>query len=541
VKIIDVVSTRPAGRRVAGALGAAFALVPGLALAQEAIATATAAPGPLARLGADLAALLQPGRLDGASLAVGVVLALLPTLALVVATRRMLGRALREVESLDAAGQGLARALLAEPDGVQAWVGGREVRSPRLAALLGLDAGSPAGFPAVLARLTSQDSARLDLAVRRLRGDGQPFDLDLKLREGGRQLRAVGVHFARDGREPVDLLWVQDHAAGAAQPAGALDALLAPAAAPAPAAEEGWFGRLKAGLAKSSSRLTQGLGDLFTKRRIDDEALEELEELLISADLGVTTATKVTAQLSKTRFGDDVTADEIKAMLAQEITRTLEPVARPLVIEPAHKPHVVLVVGVNGSGKTTTIGKLAKQQADAGLKVILAAGDTFRAAAVEQLKVWGERTGCPVIARDTGADAAGLAYDALAEARRDGADLLFIDTAGRLQNKSDLMAELAKVVRSIKKVDETAPHSVLLVLDSTVGQNAHSQVEIFKDMVNVTGLVLTKLDGTARGGVLVALAEKFGLPVHAIGVGEKVDDLRPFEAEAFARSLVGLD
>jgi fused signal recognition particle receptor len=312
-----------------------------------------------------------------------------------------------------------------------------------------------------------------------------------------------------------------------------------------PAAEEppqaGWFGRLKSGLSKSSTKLTQGLTDLFTKRKLDDEALEELEELLITTDLGVATAAKVTAQLAKTRFGQDVSPDEIKETLAAEITRILEPVAKPLEIDVGRKPHVVLVVGVNGSGKTTTIGKMAKARKDEGLSVMLAAGDTFRAAAVEQLKVWGERTDCPVIARDTGADAAGLAYDAVAEARKQGCDLLFIDTAGRLQNKTDLMAELAKIVRSIKKVDETAPHSVLLVLDATVGQNAHSQVDIFKEMVSVTGLILTKLDGTARGGVLVALAEKFGLPVHAIGVGEQAGDLRPFEADAFARSLVGMD
>jgi fused signal recognition particle receptor len=303
----------------------------------------------------------------------------------------------------------------------------------------------------------------------------------------------------------------------------------------------GWFGRLKAGLSKSSSKLTTGIADLFTKRKLDDEALEELEELLITADLGVATAARVTRRLAKSRFGQDVDADDIKATLAEEITAILAPVARPLVPDFTRKPHVVLVVGVNGSGKTTTIGKLAKRYKDEGRSVLLAAGDTFRAAAVEQLKVWGDRAGCPVISRDTGADSAGLAFDALAEARKRGDDLVFIDTAGRLQNKSDLMEELRKVVRVIKKQDETAPHDVLLVLDATVGQNAHSQVEVFKDMVDVTGLVLTKLDGTARGGVLVALAEKFGLPVHAIGVGEKAEDLRPFEAEAFARSLVGLD
>ncbi|CAA7616483.1 Signal recognition particle receptor FtsY [Magnetospirillum sp. LM-5] len=304
---------------------------------------------------------------------------------------------------------------------------------------------------------------------------------------------------------------------------------------------EGWLGRLKSGLAKSSSRLTQGIGDLFTKRKLDDEALEDLQDLLITADLGVAAAGRITARLAKNRFGQDIGPDEVKAALAEEITAILEPVAKPLEPDFSRRPHVVLVVGVNGSGKTTTIGKLAKSFADQGRSVMLAAGDTFRAAAVEQLKVWGDRTGCPVIARETGADSAGLAFDALKEAQAQGADLLFIDTAGRLQNKADLMEELAKVVRVIKKVDETAPHDVLLVLDATVGQNAHSQVEVFKDMVAVSGLVLTKLDGTARGGVLVALAEKFSLPVHAIGIGEKAEDLRAFEAGSFARSLVGLD
>ena len=257
------------------------------------------------------------------------------------------------------------------------------------------------------------------------------------------------------------------------------------------AAPASWLTRLTAGLSRSSSRLTQGLGELFTKRTLDDEALEELEDLLIAADLGVATAARVTGRLAKSRFGQDVEANEIRAVLAEEVARILAPVARPLAPDFSRKPHVVLVVGVNGSGKTTTIGKLAKQFRDQGRSVGLAAGDTFRAAAVEQLKVWGERTGCPVMARDTGADAAGLVFDAMAESARRGDDLLFIDTAGRLQNKTGLMEELRKVVRVIKKQDETAPHDVLLVLDATVGQNAHSQVEVFRDMVSVTGLVLT--------------------------------------------------
>ncbi|MFD2265322.1 signal recognition particle-docking protein FtsY [Lacibacterium aquatile] len=302
----------------------------------------------------------------------------------------------------------------------------------------------------------------------------------------------------------------------------------------------GWFKRLTQGLAKSSDKLTGGIAAIFTKRRLDDEAIEELEELLIASDLGVKTAAKLTGNLRKTRFGKDVSDEEVRTALAEDIAEILTPVAKPLEIDPANRPHVVLVVGVNGSGKTTTIGKLAQYHREQGLNVMLAAGDTFRAAAVEQLKIWGARTGCPVIARTEGADAAALAYDAVLEARENKADLLLIDTAGRLQNKTDLMQELAKIVRVMRKVDTTAPHACLLVLDSTVGQNAHSQVSVFREIVDVTGLVMTKLDGTAKGGVVVALADQTGLPVHAIGVGEKADDLRPFSATAFARSLMGL-
>jgi fused signal recognition particle receptor len=325
--------------------------------------------------------------------------------------------------------------------------------------------------------------------------------------------------------------------------------LPAPAAPEAPpatesaegAAKSGWLNRLGSGLKRTSSKLSQGISDLFTKRKLDEAALEELEELLLSTDLGVATAGRVVAALAKSRFNQEIAPDEIRRALADEVAAVLEPVARPFVPDRRRKPHVVLVVGVNGSGKTTTIGKLAKFYRDQGLAVTLAAGDTFRAAAVEQLKVWGERAGCPVIARDQGADAAGLAFDALVEARRRGDDLLLIDTAGRLQNKADLMAELQKIVRVLRKQDPEVPHDVLLILDATVGQNAHSQVDIFKEMIGVSGLVVTKLDGTARGGVLVALAERFKLPVHAIGIGESADDLRPFEAMAFARRLVGLE
>jgi len=303
----------------------------------------------------------------------------------------------------------------------------------------------------------------------------------------------------------------------------------------------GWFARLKQGLARSSAKLGDGIAGIFTRRRLDEATLAELEELLIGADLGVTLAAEATETLRKTRFNQEVTPEEIRTSLAEEITRRLAPAAQPLVLDAAARPFVVLVVGVNGSGKTTTIGKLAKQYRDQGRSVLLAAGDTFRAAAVEQLKIWGERAGAPVVAKEAGADAAGLAFEAVERARRDGTEVLLIDTAGRLHNKGDLMAALQKVVRAIKKAEPAAPHAVLLVLDATVGQNAHQQVEIFRGMVGVTGLAMTKLDGTARGGVLVALAEKFGLPIHFIGVGEGVDDLRPFDAGAFARGLVGLD
>jgi len=303
----------------------------------------------------------------------------------------------------------------------------------------------------------------------------------------------------------------------------------------------GWLGRLRKGLGRSSSRLAGGIADLFTKRRLDDAAIEELEELLIGADLGVAAAARLTANFARTRFGKEVNPDEVKGALAEAIAEVLAPVARPLAIDGTRKPHVVLVCGVNGSGKTTTIAKLARRLRDQGKVVYLAAADTFRAAAVEQLQVWGERTGCPVISAAPGADAAGLAYGALERARAEGADVLLIDTAGRLHNKQTLMAELQKIVRVVRKLDPAAPHDCLLVMDATVGQNAHSQVETFRDMVEVSGLVVTKLDGSARGGVVVGLAERFGLPIHAIGVGEGMDDLRPFEAAAFGRALMGLD
>ena len=304
--------------------------------------------------------------------------------------------------------------------------------------------------------------------------------------------------------------------------------------------KKGWLARLRAGLSRTSSRLSDGISGIFTGRKLDDAALEDLEDLLITSDLGVETATKLSAELARTRFDKEVSADEIRTALAAQVTTILEPVATPLVVDPSHRPHIILVTGVNGSGKTTTIGKLAKQLKEDGKSVMLAAGDTFRAAAIEQLKIWGERSGCPVVSTSQGADAASLAFEAIDRARAENMDVLIIDTAGRLQNREDLMQQLQKVVRVITKQDETAPHDTLLVLDATTGQNAHSQVQTFQSMCKVTGLIVTKLDGSARGGVLVALAERFELPVHAIGVGEGEDDLRPFEAEAFAKSLVGL-
>lgn len=303
-------------------------------------------------------------------------------------------------------------------------------------------------------------------------------------------------------------------------------------------AKADWLTRMRRGLGRTSSRFKTAIADLVRKRKLDAAMLADIEDLLIQTDVGVATAGKLVEALG--RFDRDVEAADVLKMLAQGIETILAPVARPLAVDRARKPHVVLVCGVNGSGKTTTIGKLAKQFRDRGLKVMLAAGDTFRAAAIEQLQIWGARAGCPVVAKGPGADAAGVAFDALERAQKESADVLLIDTAGRLQNKADLMGELQKLVRVLKKLDPAAPDSCLLVMDATIGQNAHSQVETFREMVGITGLVLTKLDGTAKGGVVVALAERFGLPVHAIGVGEAIEDLQPFEAGAFARSLVGL-
>ncbi len=310
-----------------------------------------------------------------------------------------------------------------------------------------------------------------------------------------------------------------------------------PIAGDAEHSKRNWFGRLKQGLTKSSSRLSDGITGIFTKRKLDEDTLQELEDILIQADLGVDTAMRITNTLAQTRLDKDISTSEVQDVLASEVESVLGPVAQPLEIDQGAKPFVILMAGVNGAGKTTTIGKLSRKFGDEGKKVMLAAGDTFRAAAVEQLEVWGARTGAPVVKREIGSDAASLAYDAMVEAKAAGMDVLMMDTAGRLQNKAHLMDELVKIVRVMKKLDETAPHAVLLVLDATTGQNALNQTKVFGEAVDVTGLVMTKLDGSARGGILVAIADRFKLPVHFIGVGEGVEDLQPFKAEEFAKAI----
>jgi fused signal recognition particle receptor len=356
-----------------------------------------------------------------------------------------------------------------------------------------------------------------------------------------------GRLFGKDeaDRSPAELLEaepvpVQKDAEQAVQQPNAVPPQPDTTAETAPPAKTSWFQRLRQGLTKTSTQLTEGITSVFNKRELDIATLEELEDLLIQADLGVRAATRISGRLSEGRFDKNLSAEGVRAILAEEVETALRPVAKPLAIEGGHRPHIILVVGVNGTGKTTTIGKLTRQFTAQGKRVMLAAGDTFRAAAIEQLKIWGERTGSPVIAGETGADAAGLAYDALREAREDDRDILIIDTAGRLQNKAYLMAELEKIVRVIKKFDPAAPHTVLLTLDATTGQNALNQVEIFQKTAGVTGLIMTKLDGTARGGILVAIADKYKLPIHAIGVGEGVEDLQPFDPKDFARAIAGL-
>ena len=310
--------------------------------------------------------------------------------------------------------------------------------------------------------------------------------------------------------------------------------------APAPQAKLNWYQRLRLGLARTSSQLTGQIASLFTKRKLDEATLQDLEDLLIQADLGVETAMRITDTLASERYGKDVSGEDVSRIMAGEITKVLAPVAKPLELDLSHKPHVILVVGVNGTGKTTTIGKLAAKLSGAGLKVMLAAGDTFRAAAIEQLKIWAERTKSEIVSSKLGADAAGLAYEAFQRAREQKADVLIIDTAGRLQNKAELMAELEKIVRVLGKLDPDAPHTVLQTLDATTGQNALQQVEIFRNVAGVSGLIMTKLDGTARGGILVAISAKHKLPVYFIGVGEGIDDLEPFEAKDFAEAIAGV-
>ena len=300
-----------------------------------------------------------------------------------------------------------------------------------------------------------------------------------------------------------------------------------------------FFTRLKTGLSRSAAKLTGSIAATFTKRKLDDEALEELEEQLIAADLGAVVAARIIKGFRSTRFGKEVTPEEVRETLGEEIGKILEPVARPLAIDPSKKPFVILMTGVNGAGKTTTIGKLAARYRQDGLSCMLAAGDTFRAAAVEQLQVWGARSGVEVVTAPANTDPASLAHDALARARKSGVDVLMIDTAGRLHNKTALMEELRKIIRVLRKLDPSAPHATLLTLDATTGQNAVTQVGIFKEMVELTGLVVTKLDGSARGGIVVALAEKFSLPIHAVGTGEQIGDLREFDAVEFGKALVG--
>ncbi|HUW73340.1 MAG TPA: signal recognition particle-docking protein FtsY [Methyloceanibacter sp.] len=300
-----------------------------------------------------------------------------------------------------------------------------------------------------------------------------------------------------------------------------------------------WFAQLKSGLSRTSNSLTENLAGVLTKRKLDEDTLDELEDVLIKADLGVAMADRIREAISSGRFDKGFTEEDVRAVLATEVARVLGPVAQPFALDESAKPHVMLVVGVNGTGKTTTIGKLAHQFARDGKKVMLAAGDTFRAAAIDQLKVWGGRVGAEVVAKNVGADPAGVSYEALERAKAEGADVLLIDTAGRLQNKGDLMAELAKIVRVLKKLDPAAPHSVVLVLDATTGQNAINQVQSFQEIAGVTNLVVTKLDGTARGGILVAIAERFGLPINAIGIGEGIEDFEPFDAQDFARAIAG--
>jgi len=328
---------------------------------------------------------------------------------------------------------------------------------------------------------------------------------------------------------------------GREKPTPEAEAPAAEAAAPEPAPAESWFSRLSGGLSKSSRSITGSITSIFTKKKLDKATLQDLEDVLLQADLGLPMAERIVKEVATGRYDREIDPEEVKRILAAEVSKVLKPVEVPFDFTGRQKPFIILVVGVNGAGKTTTIGKLGSIARAEGHSVMFAACDTFRAAAIEQLNVWGQRIGAKVMSRPTGADASGLAFDAIAAAKEEGVDILFIDTAGRLQNKQYLMDELDKIVRVIKKQDETAPHAVLLVLDATTGQNAMAQAEIFTKVAGVTGLIMTKLDGTARGGILVAIAEKYRIPIHAIGVGEGIEDLQPFDAEGFARAIAGLE
>ncbi|QCL94833.1 signal recognition particle-docking protein FtsY [Agrobacterium tumefaciens] len=415
-------------------------------------------------------------------------------------------------------------------------------------------AGGPApdeATDAVLSADDEEEDAPL-LPGAELSGDMGVVPLSLLQAEAAAEEQAESGAEAADvvlDVDAMDALLEEAEAATDAEPSATLPALpkgfssASERQEPAPVAPQvklTWFQRLRAGLARTSSQLTTQISALFTKRKLDEDTLDELEDLLIQSDLGVETAMRITGALSSERYGKDVSGEDVARIMAGEITKVLKPVAKPLELDLSHKPHVILVVGVNGTGKTTTIGKLAAKLSGSGLKVMLAAGDTFRAAAIEQLKIWADRTGSQFIGTKLGADAAGLAYDAYEQARAQKSDVLIIDTAGRLQNKTELMAELEKIVRVLGKLDPDAPHTVLQTLDATTGQNAMNQVEIFRNVAGVSGLIMTKLDGTARGGILVAIAAKHKLPVYFIGVGEGVDDLEPFEAEDFAKAIAGV-
>jgi len=376
---------------------------------------------------------------------------------------------------------------------------------------------------------------RAEAEARRIAAEKEAAEAEAK--------RLAEEQAAKDAAAKEAKRLADEEAAREAERAAAETAAPPPAVAPTeeePKEKTSWFNRLKGGLSRSSTSLTESITSVFTKKKLDDDTLQDLEDILIRADLGVETAMSITDKLASQRMGKDVSSEEVRGIMADEIEAVLEPVAAELELDLDHQPHVILVVGVNGSGKTTTIGKLSQKLYDAGFSTLLVAGDTFRAAAIEQLKIWGDRTQSPVLSRPLGADAAGLAFDAYEQAKSEGRDVMLMDTAGRLQNRTELMDELAKIVRVLKKQDPEAPHTVLLTLDATTGQNALNQVEIFRDIAGVNGLVMTKLDGTARGGILVAISAKHKLPVFFLGVGEQVDDLEPFEAKDFARSIAGL-